>query len=53
MERQYQKRADVAAGKRTLKQRFKGRDEDHYNKKIERLEKQYREKRKVFFNKVK
>ena len=53
MERQYQKRADVAAGKRTLKQRFKGRDEDHYNKKIERLEKQYREKIQKSIDKLK
>ena len=34
-------------------QRFKGRDEDHYNKKIERLEKQYREKIQKSIDKLK
>ena len=41
MLRQYQKREDIKVRK-TLKQRFKGRDEAHYTKKIVRLEKEYK-----------
>ena len=43
MLRQYQKLEDIKVRK-TLKQRFKGRDEAHYTKKIVRLEKEYKEK---------